>query len=91
MVNSYVKIIESPIDQVSGQIFNVGYQNLKVKEIAELVKKVIDDNSCKEGSIIGGLLGAGITMSATRGKDRWWAVPVGGTAGALIGCQIDGG
>ena len=53
--------------------------------------KVIDDNSCKEGSIIGGLLGAGITMSATRGKDRWWAVPAGGTAGALIGCQIDGG
>ncbi len=50
-----------------------------------------DDNSCKEGSIIGGLLGAGITMSATRGKDRWWAVPAGGTAGALIGCQIDGG
>ena len=51
----------------------------------------IDDNSCKEGSIIGGLLGAGITMSTTRGKDRWWAVPAGGTAGALIGCQIDGG
>ena len=50
-----------------------------------------DDNSCKEGSIIGGLLGAGITMSATRGKDRWWAVPAGGTAGALIGCQVDGG
>jgi len=50
-----------------------------------------DVNSCKEGSIIGGLLGAGITMSATRGKDRWWAVPAGGTAGALIGCQIDGG
>ena len=53
--------------------------------------KVNDDNSCKEGSIIGGLLGAGITMSATRGKDRWWAIPAGGTAGALIGCQIDGG
>ncbi len=53
--------------------------------------KNIDDNSCKEGSVIGGLLGAGITMSATRGKDRWWAVPAGGTAGALIGCQIDGG
>ena len=50
-----------------------------------------DNNSCKEGSIIGGLLGAGITMSATRGKDRWWAVPAGGTAGALIGCQVDGG
>ena len=44
MVNSYLKIIESPIDEVSGQIFNVGYQNLKVKEIAKLVKKVIDEN-----------------------------------------------
>mgnify|MGYP001212634987 CR=1 FL=1 len=50
-----------------------------------------DNNSCKEGSVIGGLLGAGVTMSATRGKDRWWAVPAGGAAGAMIGCQIDGG
>ena len=59
--------------------------------IAPAPNPKVDDNSCKEGSIIGGLLGAGITMSATRGKDRWWAVPAGGTAGALIGCQIDGG
>ena len=51
----------------------------------------VDNNSCKEGSLIGGLLGAGVTMSATRGKDRWWAVPAGGAAGAIIGCQIDGG
>ena len=61
----------------------------KVPPIEQLPRE--DNNSCKEGSIIGGLLGAGITMSATRGKDRWWAVPAGGTAGALIGCQIDGG
>ena len=51
----------------------------------------VDNNICKEGSLIGGLLGAGVTMSATRGKDRWWAVPAGGAAGAIIGCQIDGG
>ncbi len=50
-----------------------------------------DQNDCREGSIIGGLLGAGLTMSGTRGKDRWWAVPAGGAAGAMIGCQIDGG
>ncbi len=55
------------------------------------IKKKIDDNDCKEGSLLGGLLGAGITMSATRGKDRWWAVPAGGAAGAMIGCQVDGG
>ncbi len=68
------------------------YQAPKVvNPIAPYPTKKVDDNSCREGSVIGGLLGAGITMSATRGKDRWWAVPAGGTAGALIGCQIDGG
>ena len=51
----------------------------------------IDDNDCSEGSVIGGILGAGIALSSSRGKDRFWAVPLGGTAGALIGCQVDGG
>jgi len=51
----------------------------------------IDNNDCSEGTFIGGLLGAGLAMSSTRGKDRFWAVPAGGTAGALIGCQVDGG
>ena len=55
------------------------------------VEQTTDTNDCKEGSLIGGLLGAGITMSATRGKDRWWAVPAGGAAGAMVGCSIDGG
>ena len=50
-----------------------------------------DNNDCSEGSLIGGLLGAGLTMTGSRGKDRWWAVPAGGAAGAMIGCQIDGG
>ena len=51
----------------------------------------IDDNDCRQGSFIGTLLGAGIALSSSRGKDRFWAVPAGGTAGALIGCQVDGG
>ena len=51
----------------------------------------IDSNDCSEGSVIGGLLGAGLAISSSRGKDRWWAIPAGGTAGALIGCQVDGG
>ena len=53
--------------------------------------ETIDENDCSEGSFIGGLLGAGIALSTSRGKDRFWAVPAGGTAGALIGCQVDGG
>ena len=51
----------------------------------------IDDNDCSEGSVIGGILGAGIALSSSRGKDRFWAVPAASTAGALIGCQVDGG
>tara|TARA_A100001388_G_C28636248_1_gene434777 strand:+ start:85 stop:396 length:312 start_codon:yes stop_codon:yes gene_type:complete len=51
----------------------------------------IDNNDCSEGSVIGGILGAGLALSSSRGKDRLWAVPAGGTAGALIGCQVDGG
>ena len=51
----------------------------------------VDNNDCSQGSLIGGLLGAGLTMSGTRGKDRWWAVPAGGAAGAIVGCSIDGG
>ena len=51
----------------------------------------VDDNDCSEGTVIGGILGAGIALSSSRGKDRFWAVPAGGTAGALIGCQVDGG
>tara|TARA_Y100001978_G_scaffold110735_1_gene98770 strand:+ start:275 stop:625 length:351 start_codon:yes stop_codon:yes gene_type:complete len=53
--------------------------------------KTSDVNDCSEGSVIGGLLGAGLAISSSRGKDRWWAIPAGGTAGALIGCQVDGG
>ena len=51
----------------------------------------VDNNDCSDGSLIGGLLGAGIALSSSRGKDRFWAVPAGGTAGALIGCKVDGG
>ena len=50
-----------------------------------------DTNSCVEGSVIGGLLGAGIGAALSRGNGRWIGMPLGGAAGALIGCQVDGG
>jgi len=65
--------------------------NTKHSSTHNSIDQSSDNNDCKEGSIIGGLLGAGITMSSTRGKDRWWAVPAGGATGAVIGCSIDGG
>ena len=51
----------------------------------------VDDNSCIEGSVIGGLLGTAAGAALSRGDGRWIGVPVGGAAGALIGCQVDGG
>ena len=63
----------------------------KKKNKSKVVKTKKDENSCKEGTIAGGAIGAGIGMATAKGNDKWWAVPVGGVAGAMIGCQIDGG
>ena len=51
----------------------------------------VDDNSCVEGSILGGLLGgaAGGTLAT---QENWiWSIPVGVVGGAMVGCQVDGG
>ena len=51
----------------------------------------VDTNSCVEGSVLGGLIGAGLGAALSRGEGRWVGVPLGGAAGALVGCQVDGG
>ena len=50
-----------------------------------------DNNDCSEGTIAGGILGGGLATAISRGKDRWWAIPLGVVSGAMIGCDIDGG
>ena len=51
----------------------------------------VDNNSCVEGSIIGGILGGGAGAAASRGDGRWWAIPLGIVGGSMVGCQVDGG
>ena len=41
MVDSYLLLLESDDLAVSGQIFNAGFENQKVKDLAEIVKEVI--------------------------------------------------
>jgi hypothetical protein len=51
----------------------------------------VDDNSCIEGSILGGIAGGGIGAALSRKEGRLWAIPTGIVGGALVGCQMDGG
>ena len=50
-----------------------------------------DTNDCSDGAVAGGLLGGGLAGFGSRGKDRWWAIPLGIVGGSMIGCEIDGG
>ena len=63
----------------------------KKNKNTKIVNTQKKENSCKEGSIAGGVIGAGIGAFTAKGKNKMWAVPAGGVAGALIGCQLDGG
>ena len=51
----------------------------------------VDDNSCIEGAAIGAVGGASLGGVLST-KDNWiWSIPTGAIAGALVGCQVDGG
>lgn len=50
-----------------------------------------DENSCVEGSVLGGILGGGAGAALSRGDGRWWAIPLGIVGGSMVGCQVDGG
>jgi nucleoside-diphosphate-sugar epimerase len=41
MVDSYLLLLESDDLEVAGQIFNAGFENQKVKELAQIVKEEI--------------------------------------------------
>tara|TARA_B100000029_G_C17567118_1_gene955418 strand:+ start:394 stop:1377 length:984 start_codon:yes stop_codon:yes gene_type:complete len=43
MCRAYLKILEAPKKLINGEIFNVGFENKKVNDIADLVKKNIGD------------------------------------------------
>ena len=50
-----------------------------------------DDNSCVEGTIIGGLLGGAGAAAASEPDAMIWSIPLGIVGGGVVGCQIDGG
>ena len=51
----------------------------------------VDDNSCIEGSILGGIAGAAGGAALSRDQGRFIGIPLGIVGGAILGCQLDGG
>ena len=51
----------------------------------------VDDNSCLEGSILGGIAGAAGGAALSRDEGLFIGIPLGIVTGSLIGCQLDGG
>ena len=51
----------------------------------------VDDNSCIEGTVAGGLLGGALGGVLSKKKNWSWAIPTGMVAGSMVGCQVDGG
>ena len=46
----------------------------------QIQAKKIDDNDSSQVSFIGSVLGSGLALSSSTGKDRIWIVPAGGTS-----------
>jgi len=44
MVNAYITLLNAPIEKIAGKIFNAGYENQSVKEIAESVQDVVGED-----------------------------------------------
>ena len=44
MVEAYMVILEAPKEKIDGKIFNAGYENQPVKELAKTIKAVVGDD-----------------------------------------------
>ena len=44
MVDAYLTLLRAPKEKIAGEIFNAGYENHSVREIANMVKEVVGDD-----------------------------------------------
>ena len=85
-VRSYKKRVQVPCEQPS---FMPG-KNRHHQYVPQNQHQT-DNNSCIEGSVLGGIAGGGLGAALSRGDGRLWAIPLGIVGGAMAGCQVDGG
>jgi nucleoside-diphosphate-sugar epimerase len=51
MVDLYKLLLEVPDDKIAGQIFNAGFQNMSIMDIAQAVKRVVEEVFPDKGNI----------------------------------------
>jgi nucleoside-diphosphate-sugar epimerase len=51
MCDLYQLLLEVPDEKIAGQIFNAGYQNMSIMEIAKVVKRVVQEEFPEKGEI----------------------------------------
>ena len=44
MVECYLEVLQAPLELVSGQVYNAGYENQPVRELAKIVKNVVGND-----------------------------------------------
>ena len=44
IANLYIDLLDMPKEKISGKIYNAGYENYKIKDIAQMVKNVIGEH-----------------------------------------------
>jgi nucleoside-diphosphate-sugar epimerase len=51
MVDAYQLMLEAPHEKIHGEIFNIGFQNYSITEIATMVKSVVQEELPEKGDI----------------------------------------
>lgn len=51
MCDVYKKVVSAPVDQIQGQTFNIGYQNQSISSLANIVKRVVQEEFPEKGEI----------------------------------------
>jgi nucleoside-diphosphate-sugar epimerase len=51
MVDAYLLMLTAQHEKINGEIFNIGFQNYSITEIANMVKKVVEEEMPEKGEI----------------------------------------
>ena len=51
MVDAYEAVLDAPHEKIHGEVFNIGFQNHSIADLAKTVKKVVEEEMPEKGTI----------------------------------------